>query len=267
MRVAAVQHDICWEDGGATRRRLEPWIAAAAGAGARLIALSEMFACGFSMRTEHIAEPFDGPSVSFLRDQAARYGVWLAGSVPELPELGAAENAAEGSPAPVRPYNTLVVVGPDGSVKRYRKRHPFTYAGEDRHYRAGDELVVVEVDGLRIGLFVCYDLRFADDFWTLAPSVDAYLVVANWPEVRREHWQVLLRARAIENLAYVVGVNRVGSGGNLRYAGDSRIIGPRGEVLAAASEQETLLFGDLDVGWVARTRAELPFLTDRRPAS
>lgn len=252
MRVAALQTDIAWEDPAANFRRLEPKIAAARAAGAELAVLPEMFACGFTMRAERVAEAPDGPTVSFLREGAARHGLWLAGSLPER------------SPGAERPANVLVVAGPAGEMHRYAKLHPFTYAGEHEAYRAGTERVVIELGGLRCGLFVCYDLRFADEFWALAPRVDAYLVVANWPEARRHHWRSLLAARAIENQAYVVGVNRVGEGGALRYAGDSAILDPMGEVLASAAGQETMLLADLDAATVAGVRTALPFLNDRR---
>ncbi len=252
MRIAALQSDIVWEDPEANYERLRPWVAAAAGAGARLLVLPEMYAQGFSMATERIAEPVDGPSTRFLVEEAERFGLWLAGSLPELPEGGE------------RPCNTLVVAGPGGEIHRYRKIHPFSYAGEHEHYQAGDAFVSVVIEGVRFTLFVCYDLRFADEFWATAVETDVYLVVANWPEKRRHHWQALLPARAIENQAYVVGVNRVGQGGSLTYRGDSRIIDPMGEVLAAAAEQETLLLADVDSAVVRQTRQKLPFLLDRR---
>jgi predicted amidohydrolase len=149
-------------------------------------------------------------------------------------------------------------------VHRYRKIHPFSHADEERYVRAGTEFVTVEVDGVRVSLFVCYDLRFADEFWALAERTDAYLVVANWPAKRRLHWSTLLRARAIENQAYVVGVNRVGSGGGLDYSGDSAVIDPLGEVLASGAGGETVLFADIDPAHVAGTRGHFRFLQDRR---
>ena len=252
MRIAALQSDIVWEDPEANFRRLEPWIASAVSLGARLVVLPEMFACGFSMSTARIAEPVDGASTLFLRRQAERHGLYLAGSLPEL------------QPGREKPTNTLVLAGPDGSLHRYHKIHPFTYGGEHKHYRAGEDFVTVDVEGLRVTLFVCYDLRFADEFWATAGTTDAYLVVASWPDARRHHWRCLLTARAIENQAYVVGVNRVGEGGKLRYSGDSRIVDPMGEVIAAAADQEALLVADLDPEAVARTRRQLPFLPDRR---
>lgn len=256
MRVAALQSEIVWEDREANFARLRPWIATAAAAGARLLALPETYSVGFSMATERIAEPWEGPSVAFLHEEARKHGMWLAGSVPELPPGAAAAGA--------KPANTLVLAAPGGELHRYRKIHPFTYAGEHEAFEAGKSHLTVDIEGLRTTLFVCYDLRFANEFWVAAPGTDAYLVIANWPETRRHHWQTLLVARAIENQAYVIGVNRIGQGNKLGYAGDSRIVDPRGELLAAAAKHETLLLAEVDPAEVAATRREFPFLQDRR---
>jgi len=255
MRIAVLQSDIAWEDPAANHARVLPWIRAAAAGGARLLALPETWCCGFSMNPAKVAEPVDGPSTRFLREQAAAHGLWIAGSLPELP-------AGE-----VKPWNTLVLAGPGGEVHRYRKIHPFTCGREADHYQAGRDFVTVTVEGVRLTLFVCYDLRFADEFWANAQATDAYLVVANWPAARRHHWQALLVARAIENQAYVVGVNRVGEGGGLEYRGDSRVVDPTGEVIAAAAGCETLFFAEVDPDVVAATRRDLPFLRDRRQPS
>ncbi len=252
MRIAGLQFDIAWEDPSANHARLGPWIASAAALGARLLVLPEMFACGFSMNAARIAEAPEGPSTLFLREQAARHGLWLAGSIPER------------APQAERPSNTLLLCGPSGELHRYRKLHPFTFAGEHEHYAPGDRPVTVEVEGLRLTLFVCYDLRFADEFWLTARATDCYLVPANWPERRRHHWTTLLQARAIENQAYVVGINRVGTGDGLAYSGDSRIVDPWGELLATAAGQETLLLAEVDPARVAEARATFPVLQDRR---
>ena len=125
--------------------------------------------------------------------------------------------------------------------------------------------MTVEIGGLRITPFICYDLRFADVFWRAAPDTDVYLVPANWPSPRRLHWQTLLQARAIENQAYVVGCNRVGAAGDgTEHAGDSRIINPMGELLATAAQTESILLADVSAAHVASTRAHFPFLADRR---
>ena len=254
MKVAAIQHDIVWEDRGATLARLAPMVARAAGEGARLIVLPEMFAVGFSMATERVAEAPGGPTTRWLVDMAGTHGVWIGGS---LPELGAGDE---------QPANQFVLASPDGAVHRYAKIHPFSHAGEERHYRAGSTRVSVAVDGLRVSLSVCYDLRFADGYWAQAPGTDLYLVVANWPASRRHHWRSLLVARAIENQAYVAGVNRVGSGGGVAYAGDSCVVDPLGEVVARAGDGdgEAIVSADVDRATVARVRQAFPFLADRR---
>jgi predicted amidohydrolase len=207
--------------------------------------------------TPGIGEPEGGPSSQFLQAQAAEHGVWVGGTCPEIEE-GHGEDAA-------LPYNSFVLAGPDGTTHRYRKLHPFTHAGEHERFRAGEKPTTVEIGGLRITPFICYDLRFANVFWDAAPATDVYLVPANWPSPRRHHWQTLLQARAIENQAYVVGVNRVGADGNgLEHLGDSRIVSPMGELLATAAGVETMLLADVEAAEVAATRERFAFLPDRR---
>jgi predicted amidohydrolase len=256
MRVAAIQHDIAWCDRQANFAHLAPMIAGAASSGARLILLSETFSTGFATDRDDLGEPEGGPSSQFLVEQARLHDVWIGGSCPEIASDAPADDQ--------RPYNTLVLAAPDGTQHRYRKIHPFTYGGETKHFNAGDQFVTVDVDGLRVTLFVCYDLRFADEFWQLANDTDVYLVPANWPEARRLPWMALLQARAIENMAYVVGCNRVGSGNGLPYSGDSRIIDPLGEVLASASQTESILLADISAERVAEVRDRFRFLQDRR---
>jgi len=251
VKVAAIQHDIVWEDGGATRKRVAPMIAQAAGGGARLIVLTEMYATGFSMHPERVAEDEGGPNEQFLLDQAREHGAWVLASIAQWGGDGRARNNA-------------VLAAPDGAVHRYAKIHPFSYAHEDEHYAAGTEFLTVILDGLRVSVFVCYDLRFADVFWARADVTDVYVVPANWPEARRTHWQALLTARAIENQAYVVGVNRVGAAGEVRHVGDSAIIDPLGRTLTGASQIETVLTADITAEEVTRVRSRYPFLPDRR---
>ena len=251
MRVAAVQHDIVWADRGANFTALTPLIREAAANGARLVVLTEMFSTGFVVDRDDIGEPAGGPSSAFLSSMATELGIWVCGSCPEV---------ADGDP---RPYNSFVVAAPNGTQHRYSKIHPFTYGGEDRHFRAGESHVTIDIEGIRTSLFVCYDLRFADEFWALAQRTDLYLVPANWPVSRREHWMSLLRARAIENQSWVVGVNRVGSGGKLDYVGDSRIIDPLGNETVAGNGQ-CIVYADVTGESVAQTRERFPFLQDRR---
>jgi predicted amidohydrolase len=260
VKVAAVQHDIVWQDPPANFARLAPMVADAAGAGARLVLLTEMFSFGFGMETADAAEAPDGPSAHFLREQAHSHECWVGASLPVLDEHAHRDH---------KPRNRFVLAAPDGTTHHYDKIHPFSYAHEHEYFGSGTETVVIDVDGLRVALFVCYDLRFADEFWALAPQVDAYLVPANWPAARRHHWRSLLVARAIENQAYVIGANRVGTTpAGLAYAGDSMIVDPLGEsaaeVVAGTVDQESILVSDVNPSVVADVRAHYPFLADRR---
>jgi predicted amidohydrolase len=252
VKIGLVQHDIVWEDAAANLARLAPMVEQAAVEGARLVVLAEMCMTGFSMATEKIAEAPGGASTRFLVEQAVAHDVWVCGSLPIR---------VDGED---RPFNRFVLAAPDGTEHHYDKIHPFSYAREHERFAAGRDRVTVAVDGLRISPFVCYDLRFADDFWALAHDTDCYVVVANWPAARRDHWRTLLRARAIENQAYVAGVNRVGTGGSLEYSGDTVLVDPFGEVVAEAGDVETVLVVDVDPGRVADVRATYPFLADRR---
>jgi predicted amidohydrolase len=261
LRVAAVQHDIVWNDRDANFERLAPTVAGAVGCGAQLVLLTETFSTGFGFGSSGFeTEITGGPSSQFLAELAKEHGVWVGGSCPEIHPDAPDDDQ--------RPSNCFVLAGPDGTQHRYRKIHPFSHAGEERFVRAGSDLVIVDVEGFRVSMFVCYDLRFADEFWQLAADTDLYLVPANWPEKRREHWMTLLTARAIENQAYVVGVNRVGAaggeGGTLTYSGDSRIVDPTGELLATASRSESILLADLSTERVAEVRDHFRFLPDRR---
>jgi predicted amidohydrolase len=251
MKIAAIQPDIDWETPKANFVRLAPRIAATVADGVRLVLLPEMFATGFSMATDKVAELEGGPTEQFLREQAMTHGIYIGGS------------CAVVTSGDVRPYNRFLLVAPDGEAVFYDKIHPFGYGGESEHYAAGACTLTVEIEGLRCSVFICYDLRFADRFWGIARDTDAYLVVANWPAARALHWSTLLRARAIENLAYVVGVNRVGVGGGIAYDGGSCVIDPFGETIAEARDEETVLLADLDPEHVAAVRNRYPFLEDR----
>jgi predicted amidohydrolase len=251
VKVAAIQHDIVWEDADRTRQRVRPLIAAAADEGARLIVLSEMFATGFSMNPRKVAEDEGGPSEQFLVDRAAEHDAYLIASI--------AQRGTDG-----RYRNNAVVAGPDGTVHRYAKIHPFSFAGEHEQYAAGEKHLTVPIDDLNVSVFVCYDLRFADEFWALAEQTDMYVVPANWPQPRHEHWSALLKARAIENQAYVLGVNRVGPAKDLPHVGGSALIDPMGRALFEGGAHEAVLVADADPTVVADVRGKFPFLADRR---
>lgn len=253
MRIALVQMNLAWEDVAENHRRALQHLTQAKAYGARVAILPEMFSTGFSMDAERIAQPPGGPSSTFLRSTATALGLWIIGSIPEA-----------ATPAP---QNLAIVAAPDGGVTRYAKIHPFSFAGEDRCYAAGERVVTVAVETFHVTPLICYDLRFPEPFRLAAEETDLFVVIANWPSERHEHWKTLLRARAIENLAYVAGVNRVGEGGGLRYSGESAVISPWGETLVEGKEKEELLLCDLDPLVVQEARARFPALRDRRPAS
>ncbi len=253
MKIAVVQHEIAWESPEQNFDALRPQIAEAASMGARLIVLTETFSWGFTMNTAVARERPDGPSTQFLLEQASTTGAWIVGSIP------VSDDGSE------LPNNRMTFAGPAGELHTYNKQHPFTFSGEDKSYRAGDRSNTISIEGLRISPFVCFDLRFADDFWDLAPSTDCYLVIANWPASRRHHWRTLLTARAIENQAWVIGANRFGRDPNVSYCGDSMIIDPFGEIVADTGDSAgaTIIAADVTAIRVTEVRAQFPFLADR----
>jgi predicted amidohydrolase len=224
LNVTIVQTPLHWQDAGANRRllaekfnRLE--------APTDLIVLPEMFTTGFSMAAPQLAETMAGPTLSWLAAQAHRHQAVITGSL---------IIAADG-----QYYNRLIWMRPDGRYDYYDKRHLFRMAGEHHTYAPGQQRLIVELRGWRICPLVCYDLRFPVWSRNQEPAYDLLLYVANWPEKRRLAWQTLLQARAIENLAYVIGVNRTGEDGQgIGYAGDSVVHAPNGQILWHQSGKE-----------------------------
>lgn len=252
MKVAAIQYDIAWNNRDANFSHLTTLLQRAKTNDVDFAVLPEMFSTGFIVDSQDSAEPTDGPSSQFLATMARDLSIWIAGSCPEY------------DTDDPRPYNSLVVASPTGEVFRYHKIHPFTYGGEDRHYRPGKSFLTIPINGVRVSFFVCYDLRFADEFWQLAHQTDLYVVPANWPTTRREHWLSLLTARAIENQAFVLGCNRIGTGGGLHYSGESRIVDPLGKNIAESSSEELILTANVNADVVKQVRTKFPFLADRR---
>ena len=196
--VKGVQMDLAWEDPPANFERAAAHLERAAAAGARLVALPEMFATGFSMKAESMAKHAD-VTVSFLATQARKHGIHLIGGFAD--------------PCPVLPRNAAGTFGPDGQERaRYHKIHPFSLAREHEHFSGGERVLVTEMAGLRVCTLICYDLRFPELFRAVADATDLFVVIANWPESRRDAWSTLLRARAIENQCFVLGLNRYGEG-------------------------------------------------------
>lgn len=256
MKIYGVQMDIKWEDKEANHRKVEELLNGARPLRGSLVVLPEMFATGFSMNVGGIAEDEGGRTHQFCRTIAGRYGVYLM--------AGVVTSNCEG-----RGRNQAVVFGPGGEeVVRYQKMQPFTPGGESRHYEAGTNAAQFEwggAGGVKVSPFVCYDLRFPEVFRAaVGQGAELMCVIASWPAARVHHWRMLLTARAIENQAYVVGVNRVGRDPTLAYPGRSMIVDPKGQVVADGGDQECVISADIDGEMLRSYRESLPFLADMR---
>jgi predicted amidohydrolase len=255
LRIALGEYDVGWEDPAGSLARAEAVVARSAAAGAGLVALPEMCATGFTMDADRWAEPLDGDSARRLGTIAARHGTWV------LAGLAARDDAG--------PFNAAALFSPEGALAgAYRKQRLFAYGGEHDAYAPGRSPFVFDVEGVRVAPFVCYDLRFPELFRAVARDVDAIVLIANWPAARRAHWDALVKARAIENLCYVVAVNRTGTGGKLEYDGGSVAYDPWGELVAASADAGGgVACVDVDPERVRAVRARYPFLDDLEPAS
>lgn len=259
LRVALGEYDTGWHDPDASLARAEALIANARRAGARLVVLPEMATTGFSMESATIAEPVTGTSVTRLATMAEDHDVWLLAGV----ATKAADESARSDSSAACAYNSALLFSPRGLLTAvYHKQRLFPLGGEDRRYLAGGGPLVVDIDGVRLSPLICYDLRFPELFRAIAARVDLFVIIANWPVERREHWDVLVRARAIENQCYVVAVNRTGSGGGLSYNGGSVAYDPWGEeapsILPAATHIPRIV--EIDAAAVAELRTRYPFL-------
>lgn len=258
LRVALGQYDTRWHDPVTSLARATTLVEASANAGADLVVLPEMCTTGFTMEPGEHAEELSGRSVTTLAALARRCGIHLIAGV-------ATRTAShDGSMC----YNSALVFGPGGEIMaEYRKQRLFAYAGEDRVYSTGDAPVVVQIHGVRVAPFICFDLRFPELFRTVSPRLDMIALIANWPATRRVHWDVLTQARAIENQCYMVAVNRTGEGGGVSYRGGSAAYGPFGDTLARTDvETDAAVIVDVDSAEVTRVRSEYPFMADSRPS-
>ena len=248
MKVALLQTDLIWENPPENRNNIEQKINNLAKA-VDLIVLPEMFTSGFTMNPSAVAESMDGITINWLKSIAYAKRCAITGSLVIL------ENGFF--------YNRMVFVYPDGIVKKYDKKHLFTLANEHKAYMAGNEKVIVNYKDFKVCLQVCYDLRFPV-FSRNVENYDVLLYVASWPKVRINAWNCLLKARAIENLSYTIGVNRIGvDGNNLEYSGQSQAIDFLGNELLSPTEKEGFLITTLDLEIQNVTRKKLNFLNDK----
>jgi len=254
VNVTAIQFDIAWENKVANFEKARRLLTEASPERDSLVVLPEMFATGFTMNTEAMAEPYGGETEQFLAQTAKEFGVFLL--------AGAAMRGRDG-----KARNKALVFSPAGElIAFYAKMHPFTPGGEAEHYTAGERPAVFRWGDCVVSPFVCYDLRFPEIFREAAAAhrPELFAVIANWPEKRIQHWIRLLQARAIENQAYVVGVNRIGNDPYYTYGGCSLIIDPMGEILADADRREGSIRAKLDLANLRKYREGLPFLADMR---
>ncbi len=243
LKVTGLNLDISWKNPDENFRKIEEELE---GVQTDLVVLPEMFSTGFYMKPADIADR-TGTTLSWMKELAKKHQFAVAGSVSVQEDE--------------KFYNRFYFVKPDADFCHYDKRHLFTYSGEDKRYTPGKSRTVVEYKGWRILLQVCYDLRFPVASRNTG-DYDAVLYVANWPDTRVQAWNVLLQARAIENQAYVVGINRIGTDGNhLTYVESSWIFSPEGKDLT--QKNSSLISANLNANDLREFRQKFPFLEDR----
>jgi omega-amidase len=255
MRAHLVQLDIAWEDPATNFQRVETLVSRAGVQPGELVVLPEMFDTGFSLNVEKTAD--HGDTLAFLAGLARRLKITLHGS----------RTVMEGA----RARNRATILGPDGATRcEFSKIHPFSYGREPERFDGGREVVTYLWDSGPAGRLVaapavCYDLRFPELFRLgLLKGAESFVVGANWPAVRQHHWRTLLVARAVENQAFVLGVNRTGSDPNVAYAGGSIAIGPRGDVLGELGAEQAVLTVDVDPREVSSWRTKFPAWCDMK---
>ncbi|MGB0933073.1 MAG: amidohydrolase [Lishizhenia sp.] len=252
LTVGLVQANQIWEDKNANFENYLRLIQNTEGID--LLVLPEMFSTGFSMQPEKLAEPFfTSESITWLRNLASKQNCAVTTS------LIIEENK--------KYFNRMVFIEPNGILKSYDKRQLFTLAKEDKHYTAGNTTQIIDYKGWKLNLQVCYDLRFPENCRNNVENerfnYDVLIYVANWPAKRKEHWKTLLKARAIENQSYLIGVNRVGiDGKGFEYSGDSALINPLGEIISTSNREE-LIRTTLVASELKEIRETIPFLKDR----
>jgi omega-amidase len=251
MRVHAVQFDIRWEDKAANFATVRRLLSISPPSRGNLIVLPEMFATGFSRSLEATRQADPPETEQFARDLALSHGCFVvAGSV--------------GKGTDSRGRNEAITFSPEGTLLgRFAKLHPVSYAGEHLVHEAGEAVIPFPLNGFIAATFVCYDLRFPEPFReAVRRGATMLIVIANWPVIRIEHWTALLKARAIENQAYVIGVNRIGSDPEWSYPGCSIIYDPWGNIVAEAGGDECVLQADANPALVTNWREQFPALRD-----
>lgn len=260
MRVTLLQTDIVWEDKQENLRLLRGKLEKLRGE-AEIVVLPETFSTGFSMDSRRLAESVSGETITTLRRWATEFGLALAGSYIAYDED---ENEKATSITPENYYNRAFFLTPEGDAYYYNKRHLFRMGGETEHFKAGTLRPIISYRGWNILLLVCYDLRFPVWSRNVSNEYDLLIYVANWPVPRRRVWDVLLQARALENISYVCGVNRIGVDKNrMPHSGGSAIYSPKGECLAGVPDnEEGTATATLDLAALREFRQKFPAWKD-----
>lgn len=248
MKIALIQVPLFWENPKLNRDYFEEKINAIA-ENVDLIVLPEMFTSGFTMNPKSVAETMQGDTILWLKNLAKAKNAAITGS------LVIEENGHF--------FNRLVFVFPSGEIQKYDKKHLFTLAGEDQIYTSGTQKILVEYKGFKICPLICYDLRFPV-FARNTEEYDVLIYVANWPKIRINAWNSLLKARAIENMCYTIGVNRIGEDANQHeYIGHSQVVDFLGNYEMEPQETEGVFMTNLDKNLLLETRQKFGFLNDR----
>ena len=248
MKIALIQTKLAWENPIVNREFIEEWFLNNKES-FDLFILPEMFTSGFTMNPSAVAETMDGETITWIKELAKKKTCAITGS------LVIEENGNF--------YNRMVFVFPSGEVHFYNKRHLFTLAGEEKVYTKGTEKVIVNYNNWNICLQVCYDLRFPV-FVRNVENYDLILYVANWPKPRINAWNTLLKARAIENMCYVIGVNRIGEDANqLEYPGHSQVIDFLGNEILNCKNEPSIFIVELDKNQQKEVRKRFNFLSDK----
>jgi len=248
MKVALIQTALIWENPLANRNHFEQKFDEIEG-DVDLIVLPEMFTSGFTMNPKAVSETMQGETISWLQHLAKIKNCAITGS------LVIEENG--------KYFNRLVFVFPSGEMQHYDKRHLFSLAGEDKTYTKGKNKLIIDYKGFKICLLICYDLRFPV-FSRNTEDYDLLIYVANWPKPRINAWDTLLKARAIENMSYVIGVNRIGQDNNgYEYPGHSQVVDLLGNYLIEPQESDSVYITTLHKKNVLETREKFGFLKDK----
>lgn len=254
LTIALGEYDTGWHDPKTSITAAGRLVRRVAEVGADVVVLPELATTGATIEGDR-AVPLDSPDVAAIRAIAKSNAMWVI--------TGIALREARGACA----VNAAIAVNPSGEIVAvHRKRRLFGFAGEDREFTPGTESTIVDINGVKLGLFICYELRFPELFGPIANDVDAMVVVANWPANRHEHWDALLRARAIENQCFIIGVNRTGFADGLSYLGGSTVFDPWGDRISPTPVHSTRI-ATIDTERVRKLRESHPFLKDRRASS